>query len=224
MKHLEDEHLVSRYYAETEEAAEAHLAACDECRERYQRLQRVLNSVDSLAVPERSANYEEQLWQKVAPQVATRARRSWLERPALRFALAAGVLIAVFFAGWTTRTKVAPPDHDAVLALAVGEHLERAQLILAQLANDENQRDIAYERDTAEELLQVNRLYRQAAQLSGDQETADMLDGLERALAEIAHTPNDASVAELRDLRQEIRGQGILVQVRSFETKLRAQL
>lgn len=59
MNHLTEEQLVLHYYGEEGDAltAERHLDDCQECREIYSSLQRVLNVVDSLPVPERSPEY-----------------------------------------------------------------------------------------------------------------------------------------------------------------------
>lgn len=65
MKHLNEEQLVLYYYGEETADVEDHLGECEACREGYHALQRVLNSVDSLPVPERGADYEAQVWRSV---------------------------------------------------------------------------------------------------------------------------------------------------------------
>ena len=54
--HLTEEQLVLHYYGEEGDtlAAEQHLEGCEECRHVYVSLQRVLNVVDSLPIPERA--------------------------------------------------------------------------------------------------------------------------------------------------------------------------
>src|SRR4051794_7848103 len=67
MNHLTEEQLILHYYGEEGEtlAAEQHLEACCECRSLYGSLQRVLNVVDSMPVPERPAEYGVQVWKRI---------------------------------------------------------------------------------------------------------------------------------------------------------------
>ena len=60
MNHLSEEELILHYYGEEEGdalAAERHLEACESCRAFYSSLQRVLNVVDALPVPDRGPEY-----------------------------------------------------------------------------------------------------------------------------------------------------------------------
>ena len=78
MNHLTEEQLILHYYGEEGDAltAERHLDECQECREIYSSLQRVLNVVDSLPVPERGPEYGAEVWRRIAPAIP--ARRKWL--------------------------------------------------------------------------------------------------------------------------------------------------
>src|SRR5258708_6859152 len=84
MKHLNEEQLVLYYYGEAGEIAgdikevEDHLGDCESCRDSYHALQRVLNSVDSLAVPERGPDYEARVWKALERQLPR--RRSLMSR------------------------------------------------------------------------------------------------------------------------------------------------
>src|SRR5262245_11652430 len=70
MNHLSEEQLVLYYYGESGAAGvEEHLGSCEECRGSYHTLQRVLNSVDSLPVPERGADYEAQVWRALSTRL-----------------------------------------------------------------------------------------------------------------------------------------------------------
>src|SRR5215831_6780944 len=109
MKHLTEEQLILHYYGEQPEhdapldalAVEQHLDDCAECRGTYASLQRVLNFVDSMPVPERPANYGEQVWQRIAPQIG--ARHPWFQWAPWRWvavgAAMAGLLVTAFVAG-----------------------------------------------------------------------------------------------------------------------------
>src|SRR5205807_3598639 len=104
MNHLTEEELILHYYGEEGDtlAAEQHLEGCGECRGVYTSLQRVLNAVDSLPVPECAPDYGARVWQRVAPAIPRRRRFS-LPVFAWRWAAAgtafAGLLVAAFLAG-----------------------------------------------------------------------------------------------------------------------------
>jgi hypothetical protein len=109
---------------------------------------------------------------------------------------------------------------ERVLLVAVGDHLERSQTILVELANagapKDGQLDISYEQHAAEDLLESNRLYRQTASSTGDASTAAMLEELERVLLEIAHSPSAVSEKQLDELRKQIEDRGIIFKVKVF--------
>lgn len=225
------------YYGEAQDTAEleAHLASCEACRAEYQRLQRVLNTLDSAPVPERPGDYGSLVWQRIAPRISRRRTwfRGWLEPRQLMFAGAmAAVVVMAFLAGRFGRpfTPAAPvaqavpaQTRERVLLVAVGDHLERSQMILAELANAQSGRgnlDISYEQSSAEDLLEANRIYRQTANSTGDIGVATLLDDLERVLLEIANSPSQVSEKQLNDLRRQIQDQGILFKVRVFSTQV----
>ena len=215
--HLTEEQLVLYYYSEASETAgvEEHLGACESCRKAYHSLQRVLNSVDSLPVPDLSADYETRLWWK----------------PLVIAASMAVLIIAAFLTG---RTLERPSNQqksvadsgirERVLLVAVGDHLERSQMVLVELANAgapaTGHLDISYEQRTAEDLLEANRLYRQTAASAGDFPTATLLEDLERVLLEIAHSPSTVSAKQLEDLRKQIEDKGILFKVKIFGSQV----
>ncbi len=237
MNHLNEEQLVLYYYGETtpdpnvDQNVEKHLGECEECRSAYHALQRVLNSVDSLPVPDRPADYEAQVWRSIEGSLPR--RRSfmprWLSwRPMLAAAAMAALLVGAFFAGRIERGKkvtgVATSGdsqvRERVLLVAVGDHLQRSQSVLVELANagtaGSGHLDISYEQRRAEDLLEENRLYRQTATSAGDDNTASMLDELERVLLEIAHSPSNVSEKQLDGLRKQIEDRGIIFKVKVF--------
>jgi hypothetical protein len=105
----------------------------------------------------------------------------------------------------------------------VGEHLERSQMVLVELENTgaKGPVDISSEQERAEDLINENRLYRQAAMKSGDTAVSSVLDELERVLLEIAHSPSKVDSAELAQIRQRIEADGILFKIRVVGTNLR---
>lgn len=229
MNHPTEEQFVLYYYGEAAGIA-SHIESCDTCRSSYQALQRVLNSVDSFPVPERAADYEDRVWASVEQRWERRVRRPWWTEAAPWLAAAAMLVMVVsaFFAGRVWR-QAAPAQltdrgvRERVLMVAVGDHLERSQAVLAELANTgapSGKLDISYERQAAEDLLESNRLYRQTASASGDVATESLLDELEPVLLEIAHSPPQVSAGELRSLRSQIEDRGILFKVKVFGTRV----
>jgi hypothetical protein len=230
MNHLSEEQLVLHYYGESGAGAvEEHLGQCESCRATYQTLQRVLNSVDSFPVPERPSDYETQVWRAVDRSLPRRAK-VWFSWKPLAAALAtAALLVGVFFAGRSSKkqdTHIAadPQVRERVLLVAVGDHLERSQMVLVELANagapKNGSLDISYEQHAAEDLIESNRLYRTTAASDGDAATASLLEDLERVLLEIAHSPSAVSEKQLEDLRKEINDRGILFKVKVFGTQV----
>jgi hypothetical protein len=250
-KHLNEEQFVLYYYGEDasgiQESVEEHLGECESCRTAYQTLQRVLNSVDSLPVPERGAEYEGQVWRAVERELPRRRQsfvsrwvspRSLAWKPLAAAAVMALVVIAAFFAGrgagrgslrfisQKSATQIASNGaengavRERVLLVAVGDHLERSQTVLVELANagapKNGHLDISYEQRAAEDLLESNRLYRQTAVSTGDESTRAMLEDLELVLLEIAHSPSAVSEKQLDELRKQIEDRGIIFKVKVF--------
>ena len=150
MSHLTEEQLLFHYYGEEGEAlaVERHLDECEECRAQYGSLQRTLNVLDSMPVPERGLDYGAQVWQRIEAKLP--ARRKWWMwaggAPALRYGLACAamalLLAAAFLAGrfypnHPASTQMARDAQvpERILLVAVGDYLERSQMVLIELAN-----------------------------------------------------------------------------------------
>jgi hypothetical protein len=237
MNHIGEEQLVLFYYGELPDAAaiESHLDACEACRDEFRALQLVLNTVDSAPVPERGSEYGGEVWQRIENRIGRRQRRSfvhwWIWAPAM-----AVLVIGAFLAGrLTTRPdgRGAPVTaasnqqiRERILMVAVGDHLERSQMVLAELSNapeGKGKLDISDERQMAADLIDDNRLYRQTAASNGDKGVASVLDDLENVLMEIAHSPSEVSNQQLDDLRQQIEERGLLFKVRVLGSRVREQ-
>jgi len=230
--HISEEQFVLFYYGESTEAAEVehHMAECEACRSGFRTLQLVLNTVDSAPVPERNGEYGKTVWSRLEKQLAGRKRRSftqwWIWAPAM-----AALLLTGFFAGRFSHkndAQVATNQQikERILLVAVGDHLERSQMVLAELTNaadGKGKLDISDERQTAEQLLEDNRLYRQTARSTGDTAVASVLDDLERVLLEISHSPSEVSSDQLNELRQEIESRGVLFKVRVLGSHVRQE-
>lgn len=114
---------------------------------------------------------------------------------------------------------------ERVLLIAVGDHLERSQMVLVELAHAETRGrlDISEERQLADDLVASNRLYRQTAQQMGRDNVAGLLDELERVLVEVARGPSTVSMQQLADIQQRIESQGILFKVKVIGSEIRQQ-
>ena len=236
--HPNEEQLVLFYYGEAPEAAE-HLASCEHCRVSYQALQRVLNPVDSLPVPERDENYEARVWRGLEGQL--QPQHPWYLapwygvwpgwRPVAAMAAMAVLLLVAFLAGRGSLRPV-PTVADAaqlrerVLLVALGAHLERTRILLVELSHAQPNNghfDIAWEQGTAENLLEANRLYRQTAASSGDYAAAALLEELEPVLLELAHSPSSVAESQLEELRQRIEERSLLFKVNVFRSQFESQ-
>jgi hypothetical protein len=114
---------------------------------------------------------------------------------------------------------------ERVLLIAVGDHLERSQMVLVELAHAETrgELDISAERQLADDLVASNRLYRQTAQQMGQTSVAGLLDELERVLVEVARGPSTVSMGQLADIQQRIEALGIVFKVKVIGSEIRQQ-
>ena len=243
MNHLSEEQLILHYYGEEGEtlAAEQHLDVCEECRELYGSLQRVLNVVDSLPIPQRGPEYGAQVWNRLESRLPARRWRWALPTP-WRWAVAstamAGLLVAAFVAGrfypssqtrrpvqMAASTSPDPQAGERILLVAVGDYLERSQMVLVELANANPKAplDISSEQERAADLVSESRLYRQTADHTGNRAVASVLEDLDRVLLEISHAPSRLTPEELDKLRQRLEAEGILFKIRVLGSNVRNQ-
>jgi hypothetical protein len=239
MNHLSEEELILHYYSEEGDAlaAEQHLEQCGRCRDLYGSLQRVLNVVDTLPVPVRDAEYGAEVWQRIADRIPAR-RRWWRLAGSWRWAGAAAafavLLVVAFLAGrfYPTAHKPAAVETladkqagERVLLVAVGDLLERSQLVLIELNNAKpaGKVDISADQERAADLVGENRLYRQSAMHTGNTAMAGVLDDLERVLMDISHAPSELSPADLESLQQRLQSAGILFKIRILGSTVRNQ-
>jgi hypothetical protein len=239
MSHLSEEELVLYYYGETGDAGPVrnHLAECESCRGVLASLQRVLNMVDTMPVPERGPEYAERVWQQISGRLGVRRRFRFLTgswRWAAAATAMAGLLIAAFLAGRSSQpTHVAPAPIAAIdpqlqqriLDLAVGDYLDRSQIVLTELANanPEKALDISSEQQRAADLLTENRLYRQTAAHTGNEMMAGVLDELERVLLEISHAPSRLEPGQVEEFHRRLRAEGVLFRIRVLGSTVRNQ-
>jgi hypothetical protein len=247
-QHLTEEQLVAHHYADDSAreraAAERHLAGCAECAGRLAGLRAFLGAVTAPEAPERSESYGSDVWNRVRAHLPEKPeRRPWFggallpQRWAIGGAVVALIVAAFLFGrfvqppaqpGPTTAQPQPAPNQvrERVLLVALGDHLERTQMVLIELANAPTQggpMDISAEQQRAEDLVDSNRLYRQTAQQVGDAATARLLEELERTLLDIAHSPSQLDGPELKRIQQRIESQGLIFKVRVIESKVRRE-
>jgi len=112
---------------------------------------------------------------------------------------------------------------ERVLQATVGDHLDRTQMMLVELANaDTDGADVlAGEQERAVDLVAANRLIRQSAMRSGDAQIVDILEDLERVLLEVANAPADVTSNDLTDLQSRITREDLLFRLRVIASEMR---
>lgn len=240
--HLNEDDLVLHYYGEMpaadEQRATTHLAGCGDCQESYTKLQRVMAFVDSAPAVDAPEGFERVAWARLEPALSSSGRGAWkwfVFSPAT-LALAATVIVligAAFTAGRLTRTtppaggaaaQSAEKVRERILLVDLGDHLDRSQMVLVELVSaggETGDVDISTERARAEQLVAVNRLYRQTALSTGDANMASVLDDLERVLVDIAASPATVSQEDLYSVRRRIDSKELLFKVRVVSSQVR---
>jgi hypothetical protein len=227
MNHFTEEQLTLAYYDELDPELSQHLNQCSECRANFDRLKDLLDAIREYPVPERGVSYGGDVWARLLPKLpVAKPRRSWfrwwMAAPAL-----ATLLVAVFFAGMLAQHRrelsgISPAARQRVLLNVIGDHLDRSQVLLAELVNaSPGNLDLGNERVRARDLLGENRLLRQTAARIGDVSDAALLDELERVLLDVANSPSNASSADLEMLQRRIESEGLLFKVRIVDANIR---
>jgi hypothetical protein len=233
MQHLNDEDLIAHHYRDTD--ASEHLHACADCRAQYETLCRVLSLVESAPVPERGASYADEVWNRLRWRLERRRRRTWQW-----MASVAAVLAIAFVTGawWHSRQRTADsgqqiaaaikttqqpgnpatqqPDTSKVLVYVVGDHLDAAERVLAELSNADPKKglEVVEQQKRAEELVDANRIYRQTAAKRGDAHIAALLSDIEPILVELSHSGAKLTSDELTSMQRRIDSKNLLFKMR----------
>ena len=242
--HLSQDDLVLHYYGEDVPRAESHLAACTACQSELVRLQRVMAFIDSAPAVDAPDGFERLAWARLEPSLHRRERGwfSWFVLSPSRLAFAAGVVLlvgAAFMAGRLAERATPPATpavaqsaaqvREGVLLIDLGEHLDRSQRMLVELASAPENNDstgavdMTLEQSRAEQLVAANRLYRQTAASTGDAAVASVLDDLERVLVDIAASPSTMTQEELDAVKRRIESKELLFKVRVMASQVRAR-
>ena len=240
MNHLSEEQIVLHYYGDAEEATEVerHLAACAECRAEFARVQSTLKQIEPLEVPEPAAGFEEKTWLNLRDRLPEKGgflrrlfgqQQKWALAGAMALLLAAAFLAGRFWPRPGQQIAQQPPSQvnpQRVVLVAVGDHLERSQMLLVEIMNADTKGPINFSNEQAEarELLDSNHLYRVSSQQAGDPQVARLLDQLGRVLAEIANGPAEVSPEDLEQVRHTIQSEGLLFKVRVVGSEVNSRV
>jgi hypothetical protein len=236
MKHLNEEELIALYYGEraTESDACRHLALCRECSTHYRELRQDLEGIQTVAVPQRGAEYGKQVWQALRPALTPYdrpKRRGWIQWRPVGLVTVCALVVALAFIGgrlWErqkenvakTTGSVNPQASQRLVLVVLTDHLDRTERLLVALehAKAGDAVETSELQSQAHELLASNRLYRVSASKAGDPALASALDRLERVLAEVDHDPT-LNAADLDRLRKDMNTEGILFEIRILLSK-----
>ena len=241
MNHMSEEQLIAFHDGERDgrERISTHLAACSECRAALEKLEAVFAAMDAMPVPDPGENYGQRVWAAISPRLPEKQPHWWESFFAPRRLIAVGafatIVIAAFLAGryWPHKpgtpgggTADAAVVRERILVVAVGDHLSKSEMFLVELSNAQPNSasgqlvNISATQKRAEDLLDENRLYRQAALKEGDQVVASTLDELERVLLDIANSPDKVTPARFESMQQRLASRGILFKVRVIQQGL----
>jgi hypothetical protein len=229
----------------------AHVETCADCQACDRELRAVLALVTSEPLPEAPPGFEREMWARLEPVVSgfnrtnevrqkpeTRLKpdTTWsFELP--RWALAASVAalaVGSFALGrvWdmpATSPPIGTTDiqepSERMLRSEVEEHLERSQRVLVELVNADESTPmrLAGDRERAADLVAAGRLYRRSAEVTGDADTRDLLEDVERVLVEIANGPEVESSNDLSDVRARITDQDLIFRLRVMTAEMQAR-
>ena len=242
MQRISDDDLIVFHYRDgldAERLAQIAQAVQDspDLAARYERLKTLLDGLDEVPVPQPDAGFEARVWanleSRIAPSnvipIGTPRRRT---APVLRwvgFAAAAMLVLAAgFFAG---RQSVPPPQVAAekdrssgrVLDAYVAAHLRQTEGLLLTAVNSDSTQLRSGDAELAASLVESNRLYAAAATRAGNARLADFLRQLEPLLLELANPASAPDISVRQGLRDYVRSNDVLFQVRATEARLDAR-
>jgi hypothetical protein len=238
MTHYSEDDLILYYYGEGRRRldVERHLDGCPDCSAVYRSIAATLQLVPVPDVPERDDSYSLEVWQRLHPRLPEQdgpAWRAWLGWNWVSMtASAVAIALVAFVAGrtWPQPERTAPAGQPSgevadgaqrVRLAAIGDHLERSERVLLDLVNAGGRTvDLTDQQVWAADLIDSNRLYREAAMRAGDTLVANVLDELERSLLEIVHGPSKPLPAELDDVRARVDAAALLFRVRVLADEL----
>ena len=229
------QHLCGENASGDRERLQDHLELCAECRLACEEITGALTMVYD-AVPEPPDGFERIMWAKVQQSIAlvpAPSRWTW------RSLMPAGAVAALTVAGIAFLSQPAPVAttnlaqtraveddgmRDRVLYTALDNHLRQTEMLLIEVRNASERDSLAFERESAEELLSAGRLYRMTAEDSGHPRIVQMLDELEPVLMEVARRSDGLTSNDRAWLRSRIEGNALLFKVRAATSDIRERV
>ncbi len=211
--HLPESDLILLYYGEIEDPApsKAHLSECAGCRAAFDELCATLDRIADDLEPA-APGLEQRVWASIREQAPVPRASRW--RSAAALGAIAAMLLLAFLLG---RKSAGPPPvaaatpRERVLLIALGQHLERARIVVTEIANASVQPELA------QDLIESNRLYRQAAVSTGEVSYETLLADVERVLLEAVHG------ADPEALRRQIDEEALLFRLQVIESQVEAR-
>jgi hypothetical protein len=230
MNHLTNEDLMEHYRG-TGPDITRHLQECVECGGQYEVLKRALDEMKAEPVPERTAEYGEQVWLKIRHTLPAYEKRRWswwiLPQQKLLVCTAACLILvtAAFVTGrlWErSHSDLTAANTERVFLFVVGDHLDRSERLLVELdhANPAAGTNELVIEEQARDLLRDNRLYRQTAAKAGDPALTELLDRLGRVLVEVANDPRAINTANIQRSRHDMNIDGLLFELRVLRSQV----
>ncbi|MFL6447026.1 MAG: hypothetical protein ACJ746_04985 [Bryobacteraceae bacterium] len=231
MRHLSDEELTDAYYGERAPAVQDHLRECPECRMKLGRIEETLGSLEQYIVPEPDASFEERVWKDLSRRLPQKKRPGFFVFRPVVFAPALASLLVLVLSLWlmTDRRRHGPVGISSqaqarVLFNTLTDHLDRSEILLAEVANAKPGSDaLKTAQAMARDLADENRLLRLASNRAGDMPRGALLEDLERVLVSVANAPDNLSPNDLSALQERIDEQGLLFKVRITDDDLRRE-
>ena len=233
-----EDDLILHYYGEADDprAIEQALAESAELRRRYAELARDLATATT-EMPEPPADLAARVWRQLRPRLERQP--SWLSslfgggvpsagwNPSWTLAAAALAVVAALALGYLAGRQEAPlpavadatgisaAARERLLLASVESHLAGSERLLTRVTNaaPTDAAALAEESVWAGALVSSNRLYRTAAERSGQRRIVALLDELEPLLLELAHS-SDAAPDDLAAAQRRIEQTDLLFKLR----------
>jgi len=248
MPRISDDDLILFHYRDgldDERLAQIALALANsaELAARYARLQAMLADVDATPLPEPDRDFESRLWTGLQARIspaqvvpigsAKRAAAPVRRRAprALWFGIASAAVMVLALGFYAGRHSVAPAPPVAskdgsgtrVLDAYVAAHLRQTEGLLLTAVNSDSAELRGGDAELAASLVESNRLYAAAATRAGNARLADFLRQLEPLLLELANPAGAPDISVRQGLRDYVRSNDVLFQVRATEARLDAR-
>ncbi|HVW05575.1 MAG TPA: hypothetical protein VHB78_11255 [Vicinamibacterales bacterium] len=244
--HPTDDDLTLHAYrddAPDEQAAiDRHLRECEACAATWREIQALQQLASAADVPEPAEDFEDAMWARIAPQLHAwppARRRVWTSRQFVAVGAWAATIAGIVVAGhlWLRHTPAATPAkptaaatvpsdvRERVLLTALDSHFSQTEMLLVELMNapDDAKGSLAFERETADDLVQSGRLYRVTAAQTGDRRLTDVLDDVQTVLTEVARAPETPDKDDLAAIRSRIERNDLLFKVRAVTNDIRVR-